>query len=251
MTHEERAGRHRLARLACESELRAQNPEEDRRGDPRDPGPSLDKHLDAVADTVGDSVAVCVLLTHAHPDHSEAALELAERLHSQIAELQDGLSIHTDAGELRAIATPGHTPDHFAFHFPAESALFCGDLMMGGLDTALVALPEGNLQQYLQSLEKLRALRPGVIYPAQGEPFYDADAAIDRYVRHREERVVQVVRALKGRSMTADALIDDIYGTSLAPALRNYAGSAIEAYLAFLAAGGRAEMSANRTWSLK
>lgn len=216
-----------------------------------DPGPSLDEHLDAVADSVGDGVAVCVLLTHAHPDHSEGALAIAERLRTEIAKLHDGLSIHTDAGELRAIATPGHTPDHFAFHFPAENALFCGDLMMGGLDTALVALPEGNLQQYLQSLEKLRALRPAVIYPAHGEPFYDADAAIDRYIRHREERLVQVVRALKGRSMTAEALIDVIYGASLEPVLRNYAGSAIEAYLAFLAAGGRAEMSADGTWSLK
>jgi hydroxyacylglutathione hydrolase len=178
-------------------------------------------------------------------------MALAERLRSQITKLHDGLTVRTDAGDLHAIATPGHTPDHFAFHLPAEKALFCGDLMMGGLDTALVALPEGDLQQYLQSLEKLRALRPAVIYPAHGEPFYDADAALDRYVRHREERVVQVIRALKGRSMTADALIDDIYGAALDPVLRNYAGSAIEAYLAFLAAGGRAAMSADGTWSLK
>jgi glyoxylase-like metal-dependent hydrolase (beta-lactamase superfamily II) len=216
-----------------------------------DPGPSLETHLDAVADTVGDGVAVSVLLTHSHPDHSEGAFVLAERLHTEVTLLHDGLAVYTDAGDLHAIATPGHTPDHFAFHFPGESAVFCGDLMMGGLDTALVALPEGNLQQYLQSLEKLRALRPAVIYPAHGEPFYDADAAIDRYVHHREERVVQVIRALKGRSMTADALIDDIYGTALERALRNYAGSAIEAYLAFLAAGGRAEMSVDGTWSLK
>jgi glyoxylase-like metal-dependent hydrolase (beta-lactamase superfamily II) len=216
-----------------------------------DPGPSLDTHLDAVADIVGDGVAVSVVVTHSHPDHAEGASALTKRLGGQITELRDGLPVPTDAGNLRALATPGHTPDHFAFHFPAENAVFCGDLMMGGLDTALVALPEGNLQQYLQSLEKLRALRPTVIYPAHGEPFYDADAAIDAYVRHREERLVQVIRALKGRSMTAEALIDDIYGTALEPALRNYAGSAIEAYLAFLAGSGRAEMSADGTWSLK
>jgi glyoxylase-like metal-dependent hydrolase (beta-lactamase superfamily II) len=216
-----------------------------------DPGPSLDKHLDAVAEAVGNGVAVSVLLTHSHPDHSEGATALAQRLRTRVSELHDGVTIETDAGRLGAVATPGHTPDHFAFHFPAENALFCGDLMMGGLDTALVALPEGDLQQYLQSLEKLRALRPAVIYPAHGEPFYDADAAIDRYVQHREERVVQVIRALKGRSMTAEALIDEIYGASLEPALRHYAGSAIEAYLAFLAAGGRAEVSADGTWSLK
>jgi glyoxylase-like metal-dependent hydrolase (beta-lactamase superfamily II) len=216
-----------------------------------DPGPLLDEHLDAVADAVGSGVAVSVLITHAHPDHSDGASVLAERLSTNLSILHDGDVIDTDAGELRAVATPGHTPDHVAFHFAAESAVFCGDLMMGGLDTALVALPEGDLQQYLQSLEKLRALRPRIIYPAHGEPFQDADSAIDRYVRHREERVVQVIRALKGRSMTADALIDDIYGTELDPRLRGYAASAVEAYLAFLALGGRAQMSGDGTWSLK
>ena len=43
-----------------------------------DPGPEIVEHLDAVAAYAGD-VAV-VLLTHGHPDHSEAARTFAERV---------------------------------------------------------------------------------------------------------------------------------------------------------------------------
>ncbi|HEY0811149.1 MAG TPA: MBL fold metallo-hydrolase [Longimicrobiales bacterium] len=216
-----------------------------------DPGPLLDEHIDAVADAVGSGVSATVLITHAHPDHSDAAFMLAQRLGTHTTQLHDGDVIATDSGELRAIATPGHTPDHFALHFPAESAVFCGDLMMGGLDTALVALPEGDLHDYLRSLAKLRALQPGVIYPAHGEPFYDADAAIDRYIQHRQDRVAQVVQALQHGNQTADGLIDDIYGAELDPRLRSYAASAIEAYLAYLAADGRAQIDGDGMWSVK
>src|SRR5690606_25042409 len=95
--------------------------------------------------------------------------------------LADGVSIETDHGELVVVRTPGHSPDHIALHWPAESAIFCGDLMMGGMDTAVVAAPEGDLAAYLDSLERLRSLRPRIIYPAHGPPLTDPDAALDRY----------------------------------------------------------------------
>ena len=97
--------------------------------------------------------------------------------------------MQTDAGELIAIATPGHTADHVAFHWPDARAVFVGDLMLGGMDTALIAPPEGDLVAYLDSLERVRALRADVHIPAHGDPFEDADAAIDRYVAHRRARL--------------------------------------------------------------
>lgn len=215
-----------------------------------DPGPLLKEHLTAVANAVGSGASVSVLLTHGHPDHSESAGQLAERLQVSVSDVWDGYVFDTDAGPLEAIATPGHTPDHFSFLLREQGAVFCGDLMMGGMDTALVAPPEGNLQHYLQSLERVRALAPRVIYPAHGEPFHDASAALDRYVHHRMERVVQVLTALRRGPQTADALVDRIYGSELDPRLRHYATSAIDAYLVYLNAGGRVEVSADGTWSL-
>jgi glyoxylase-like metal-dependent hydrolase (beta-lactamase superfamily II) len=214
-----------------------------------DPGPLLPQHMDAVADAVGSGVCVSVLLTHRHPDHAENAEAMARRLHTQVAQPQDGVEIMTDGGLLHAVATPGHTSDHVAFWHEASRSMFCGDLMMGGMDTALVAPPEGDLQEYLDSLEKVRALRPAVIYPAHGEPIHDSDAAIDRYVQHRLQRVEQVITALRAGPQSADELVSRIYGAELEDSLRAYAASAVEAYLLFLEHGGRVNLRAGQ-WSL-
>ena len=199
-----------------------------------DPGPLHEQHLDAVADQVGDGAVVCVLVTHSHPDHDEAAHELALRFDTIIATPADAEWFDTDDGRLQALATPGHTPDHFAFYLPDEAAVFCGDLMMGGLDTALVARPEGNLQHYLESLDKLKRLQPRVIYPAHGDPIEQPVTAIDRYVEHRMLRVRQVREGMAAGNADAEALVDVIYGTTLTDDLRPYARAAVEAYIDFI-----------------
>jgi glyoxylase-like metal-dependent hydrolase (beta-lactamase superfamily II) len=214
-----------------------------------DPGPVLQEHIDAVADAVGGGVAVSVVLTHLHPDHAEGAMEMAERFGTSVRKVGDGDTIKTDAGSLNAIATPGHTADHLSFWHERTRSVFCGDIMMGGLDTALVAPPEGDLQQYLDSLELIRSLQPEVIYPAHGEPIRDADAAVDRYVKHRLDRVHQVLTALRHGSQSSTELVDRIYGSELEPTLRAYAATAIEAYLEYLEHGQRVVFVAGR-WKL-
>jgi glyoxylase-like metal-dependent hydrolase (beta-lactamase superfamily II) len=214
-----------------------------------DPGPLLPAHLQAVAEATGVAAKSVILITHAHPDHNEGARALAARLRAEIVYARNGTTIDTDAGELLALATPGHTPDHMAYFLEGERAVFCGDLMTGGMDTALVAPPEGDLADYLHSLERIRALNPAVIYPAHGPPFEDAQQTIDRYVQHRMERIEQVVVALGKGPRSAAALVDRVYGAQLGSELRRYAESAVEAYLAYLAAGGRVVLS-NGKWSL-
>lgn len=214
-----------------------------------DPGPLLPAHLDAIAAAVGERATAVILITHSHPDHNEGAAALAARLRAEIDEARDGHAIDTDAGDLLALATPGHTPDHMSFLLESQRAVFCGDLMTGGMDTALVAPPEGNLREYLHSLERIRALNPAVIHPAHGPSFHEPQVTIDRYVHHRMERIEQVVSALAQGPSSAEALVDKVYGPQLDRRLRRYAESAVEAYLAYLAAGGRVWLS-NGEWSL-
>jgi glyoxylase-like metal-dependent hydrolase (beta-lactamase superfamily II) len=214
-----------------------------------DPGPLWPEHQDAVADAVGSATPVSILVTHEHPDHAEGAHALAARLKTQISRPAENAIVDTDAGRLRAVATPGHTPDHLAFFLEEARALFCGDLMMGGMDTALVALPEGDLHLYLESLERVRALGPAVIYPAHGPAFHEPAAAIDRYVQHRLERVQQVTDALKDGPRTSHQLVSFIYGHSLDAQLHSYAANAVQAYLAYLQAEGKVRC-AHEQWSL-
>lgn len=210
-----------------------------------DPGSDDPGHLDAVASAVGDGVLLSVLVTHGHPDHAAGASALAERFDCPVLAgrnrtLKDGQAVETDAGPLTAVATPGHTPDHFAFHWEAERTVFCGDLMLGGQDTALIAPPEGRLGPYLASLERVRELRPQVIRPAHGPPFDDPDEALDRYVRHREHRQEQVMAALRGGVRDYDGLLDAVYGDSIQPELRRAGMAALKAYLEHLQGLGRA-----------
>jgi glyoxylase-like metal-dependent hydrolase (beta-lactamase superfamily II) len=204
-----------------------------------DPGSADAAHIDALSAAVAGASSVRILLTHDHPDHSGGARQLARRVDGRVFSigtgmLRDGSVIPTDHGDLTTLATPGHTPDHAAFHWPAGKAIFCGDLMMGGLDTALVAAPEGDLGLYLTSLERIRNLAPEIIYPAHGPAFTDPQAALDRYVQHREKREQQVLAAAASGVCGLDGITDVVYGPDLDPELRSYARAAIQAYLKHL-----------------
>jgi glyoxylase-like metal-dependent hydrolase (beta-lactamase superfamily II) len=200
-----------------------------------DPGPAIDEHLDAVADAVGGADAL-ILLTHRHPDHAEGAAPLAARLGGARVvapggDLMDGARFDTDDGTLVAIHTPGHTPDHFSFLHERTAAVFCGDLMAGGLDTTWVGTPEGDLDAYIASLDRLRGLEPRVIHPAHGPSIDDPAATIDAYLRHREARQRQVLAALRTGPADVYAIAERVYAGTIPPELRTYAASATEAYL--------------------
>jgi len=209
-----------------------------------DPGPALAAHTDAVAAAVGDARVAAILLTHTHPDHAGGADVLAARVDAPVlgmasGTLEEGTVVRTDAGVLIALHTPGHTPDHACFHWPDADAVFCGDLMMGGLDTALVAPPEGDLGLYLASLERIRALAPRVIHPAHGPSFDTPADAIDTYLRHREERQRQVLDALAAGACGQREITATVYGADLPPGLEEAANAAVRAYLDHLLGLGR------------
>jgi glyoxylase-like metal-dependent hydrolase (beta-lactamase superfamily II) len=216
-----------------------------------DPGSAAREHLDALAAATVGAAIVRILVTHDHPDHSDGAGELADRLRTAVLSLvagtlHDGDQIATDDGELVCVATPGHAPDHVAFHWPAARAIFCGDLMIGGMDTSVVAAPEGDLGAYLASLERVRSLRPRIIYPAHGPAFTDPDAALDRYVSHRVQRERQVLAALATGARDAAEITDHIYGPNLDAELREVALGAVEAYLEHLRTAGRLPVEMTR-----
>ena len=220
-----------------------------------DPGPDVKQHIDAVAESIGGGVVVSILLTHDHPDHADGAAALAQRLDAPIlrygAGLAHGQRVQTDAGDLVAIATPGHTPDHVAFHWPDARVVFVGDLMLGGMDTALVAPPEGDLAAYLDSLDRVRALGALALYPAHGESFEDPPAAIARYIAHRRQRLERVREALEAArplAVTAPQITRAVYVPDLDPTLRPAAEAATLAYLQWLERIGAASVDAGGRW---
>jgi glyoxylase-like metal-dependent hydrolase (beta-lactamase superfamily II) len=180
-----------------------------------DPGPDLPDHLDSVLAAAGGELEG-IALTHTHPDHSGGAAALAVRAGGVPVVLPgDG----DEVGPLAAMATPGHAPDHVCL-LAAGGICFAGDLV-AGFGSVFVALGEGSMSAYLDSLRRLRALDLDVICPGHGPYVWDPAAKLDEYLAHRLRRERLLLEALAAGARTEDAMLDHAWAdvpTELRPA---------------------------------
>ncbi len=193
-----------------------------------------------MAHAVRDAETVSIVLTHGHSDHASAAPLLAADVAAEVwgppaldivdRPLEDEDVVSTDEGDLIALFTPGHAPGHLSFHWPDRRALFAGDLLLGTGDTTWVGEYPGCVQDYLDSLERLRGLELEVIYPAHGPPLDAPDDAIDRFERHRRERISQMGETLaKHPGASIEDLLDSVYGRELPELARRAASMSLGA----------------------
>ncbi len=210
-----------------------------------DPGPADRGHIDAVhTEAEGRGGIGAVLLTHAHSDHAEGV----EMLGVEPTPFAEG----TDAFGLRALATPGHAPDHLCFlrgsagkaapGREAEGAaldVFAGDLILGEGSTIVPpAAQGGSLADYMDSLRKLQALEIELIYPGHGPVITHPAAKIAEYVAHREEREAKLIAALDSGERSRIAILDRVWDDVPAE-LRPAAAYAMQAHVEKLVAEGR------------
>jgi glyoxylase-like metal-dependent hydrolase (beta-lactamase superfamily II) len=208
-----------------------------------DPGPRIDTHLDEVAAAAGR--VATVLVTHDHPDHAPAAATFAARAGAPLRafrldgaeHLHDGQVLRAGGVALTAVHTPGHTSDHMVFFEPDAGALFTGDAVVGR-GTTFIDPPQGDLAQYLRSLERMRGLGARTIYPGHGPVVFDAPGKLEEYVRHRAEREEQVLAALADGSATIAAMVEQIYA-EYPPDVRPLAARSVLAHLLKLEGEGR------------
>ncbi|MGO9751378.1 MAG: MBL fold metallo-hydrolase [Solirubrobacteraceae bacterium] len=206
-----------------------------------DPGPAVDEHLRALVIELRSRGGLAgIALTHDHWDHSAAlpalrdhfpAAPLAAARGDVDVQLQDGAAF----GSLRAVATPGHAPDHLAFL--AGDVAITGDAVLGE-GSVFVAPYPGAMASYIEGLQRLRALSPAFICPGHGPLVRDADAKLGGYIAHRLERERRLLQALDAGKRTVDELLDDAwFGTP--QALRPAAAATMAAHLDKLADEGR------------
>jgi endoribonuclease LACTB2 len=159
----------------------------------------------------------------------------------------DGHVFETEAGPVRVASTPGHCPEHISLVWEGDPGVsvpvaFVGDLLMGEGDTTLIGAPEGDVDSYLKSLQRVDELDAAVLYPSHGPELRDPRDAIRRFRRHRLGRIQEVRSALQiDPSLTLDALIDIIYGHALVPALREAAYRSLQATLTYLEQESKAQ----------
>ncbi|MBP8925593.1 MAG: MBL fold metallo-hydrolase [Pseudomonadales bacterium] len=193
-----------------------------------DPGPADAAHLDAII-AAGDGRIRWIVVTHTHEDHSPAAAPLARATgaelwgaaapedfyqdHSFVPDvpLAENMRLETAEFALRAIHTPGHVSNHYCLLLEEEGMLFTGDHIMNG-STVVIIPPSGDMKDYLDSLEKLKAYPLRQLAPGHGELMPEPVAAVDALITHRLKREAKVLASLATRGGgTLDELLPLAY----------------------------------------
>jgi glyoxylase-like metal-dependent hydrolase (beta-lactamase superfamily II) len=218
-----------------------------------DPGPDDEGHLERVRTAAAQAGwrIEKIVLTHGHADHSAGAGRLAELTGAPVlavdpahrlgaaAALGPGDAVRAGGCELRVIATPGHTPDSVSLLLEADGAVLTGDTVLGRGTTVIAG--DGNLGDYLRSLDRLRALadEPGLraLLPGHGPRLGEPARALDYYIAHRAERLAQVEAALAAGKRTLPDIVAHVY-VDVDRALWPFAEWSVRAQLAYLAERG-------------
>lgn len=182
-----------------------------------DPGPNDAAHIEAIIAATDGRISD-IIATHAHDDHSPAALPLKQKTGARLVGLPilteseyidstfvpdvvliDGMQLDFDGFSLQCIYTPGHLKQHMCFFLEQEQLLFTGDHIMQGATVTIIPPHGGSMSDYLKSLMKLKGRGIEFLAPAHGHVLSDAEAVIDELYAHRIAREAVILDVLKDK----------------------------------------------------
>lgn len=220
-----------------------------------DPGPDDGDHIAAIMAAVAGRKILAIMCTHTHRDHSPAAAPLAAQTgapvvgcaplvlsvdgprsdeafdptYSPTRVLTDGEGMRGTGWTLTAVATPGHTSNHLCFALEESGSLFTGDHVMGW-STSVVIPPDGDMGDYMASLDKLMAREDVRYHSAHGAAIEKPRQLVRGMIGHRRQREAQILRLLGERARPAGDFIPDMY-KGLDPRLIGAAEMSVTAHL--------------------
>ena len=194
-----------------------------------DPGPNDAEHIEKILSLGGDKIKR-ILVTHTHKDHSPAALPISKklkipmfgRLVDRDSEWEDetfvpdtvlnhGDTISTNEYSLETIHTPGHASNHLCFYMKDIKCLLTGDHIMDG-STVVIAPPDGNMTEYINSLRLLEEYEINYFAPGHGNIMKEPTKTINSIIRHRLSRESKVFRCVeKKQNLNIDQLLLLVY----------------------------------------
>ena len=231
-----------------------------------DPGPDLPEHVDAMlAATRGERITH-ILVTHTHLDHSPATralkahvaapsygygphgtgrFEPGERVEEGAdwefvpdVEVRDGDVVQGEGWSVECVHTPGHTSNHICFRLREEGTLFSGDHVMGW-STTIVSPPDGDMGEYMRSLERLLGRDDLCYRPTHGPCIPDPHSFVRACIAHRRERFDQIMQCLSRGIDRVSEMVPIIY-RDLPHSMHPAAARQVFAALLFLVEEGRA-----------
>ncbi|RZJ00172.1 MAG: MBL fold metallo-hydrolase [Brevundimonas sp.] len=244
-----------------------------------DPGPPDDAHLRALLIAVEGRSVSHVLVTHTHRDHSPLARPFADAVGAPVLAarppartvhasgaldededdafapdliLEGGEVLAGDGWTMEAMATPGHASNHMAFVLREENALFSGDHVMGW-STTVVAPPDGDMADYMASLDAVILRGFSTLWPTHGAPVTEPAPFLAAYRAHRLDREAQVLNRLAAGDQTIREMVPTLYA-AVDQRLWPAASLSVWAHLIALHKAGRVEArpdaSLEATWRL-
>ena len=230
-----------------------------------DPGPEDDAHLTALLAALDGETVSHILVTHSHADHSPLAARLKQATGARTyayggIEAQSGAGPRLDASvdhgftpdarfrhgdviegkgwSLEALFTPGHMSNHMCFALREEKTLFAGDHVMAW-STSVVAPPDGNMGQYMDSLRLLLDRDDALYLPSHGPARADPKPLVRGLMAHREMREAAILQRLREGDRTIAEIVARIYA-GIDPRLHGAAALSTRAHLDHLIERGRA-----------
>jgi glyoxylase-like metal-dependent hydrolase (beta-lactamase superfamily II)/8-oxo-dGTP pyrophosphatase MutT (NUDIX family) len=243
-----------------------------------DPGSPYEDEQTALAICVDELISAGrtvreILLTHVHPDHVAGVNALndhleqrhrgrapvaAHRLTAESLKGQISFDGHVADDEvlelkgepaikLRALYTPGHARGHLCFYDERTGALISGDNIVG-FGSVLIDPPEGNMREYLDSLNRMRALpNLSVLFGGHGPAIANPYEKIDEYITHRGQREELILAAVREGAATPKEIVARAY-IDVSPKAHAMAERAVLAHLEKLEADGLVERSSQDTY---
>ena len=108
--------------------------------------------------------------------------------------LSDGEILQLGCQEWTVLVTPGHHPGHVCLL--SEAGLVAGD-MVAGIGTILIPPGTGDMDVYIEQLQRLQQLEPHLMFPSHGPVIPLPDKTLSYYIKHRMERHQRVLDAVK------------------------------------------------------
>ena len=230
-------------------------------GDPKDINGA--GHVEAILRAVGNAKVTAILCTHTHRDHSPAAAPLKAATGAPIIGcaplalrddgpradsafdpdytpdriLTDGEQITGEGWTLQAVTTPGHTSNHICYALIETGALFTGDHVMKW-STSVVSPPDGDMADYMASLQKLYDREDRIYYPAHGPSIEKPRQLVRGMIGHRRMRERQILSELEKGPQPITQMVETMY-KGLDVRLKGAAGRSVLAHLIDLNQQGR------------
>ena len=204
-----------------------------------DPGPRLESHIVAIAESLVDETITHILVTHTHSDHSPAARPLqsvcgapiygfsairsedsdeqSERLEEDVDHefrpdiaVKDGDLLRGEGWTVQCVHTPGHMSNHVCYRLLEEKALFSGDHVMGWSTTVIIP-PDGSMADYLASLRMLLDCDDQIYYPTHGPPIRKPEEFVRACIEHRRQRELQILECFHNGMSNVMEMVPVVY----------------------------------------